>query len=395
MAEMAGPGRVLQVNVSSGGVPKLPVGETWVSTLGLAGDEHADRTTHGGPHRAVCLFAVEAIERLQAEGHPVGPGGVGENLTTTGIEWSLLPVGTRARVGDKLLLELADTAGPCTTQKPNFSDGRYSRISIDLHPSDARMYARVLEEGTVRAGDPIELLPVAADSRAEIELMLDRLDWALGKSSLAGWREAAAEGRDIRIVADGELVMAAAPASPGARYNQALGLARLPNLIGDAQRFFDEGGADGWIVADSEPWPGAAADPPLDMFGAAPGEIAEAAAPDGIEIRVDPAHDGVHEVRLTAVSGAEEVGRAWLYVYNRTGWMRGAFVEPAIRGRGLQRALISARARLAEGRGCDLVGATAEPGTVSASNMVASGFRRLAGRSQYRYTPPAMASPSR
>lgn len=395
MAEMAGPGRVLQVNVSSGGVPKLPVAAAWVSALGVAGDEHADRTTHGGPHRAVCLFAVEAIERLQAEGHPVEPGGVGENLTTAGIEWSLLPVGTRARVGDKLLLELADTAGPCATQKPNFSDGRFSRISIDLHPADARMYARVLEEGTVRAGDPIELLPVAPDSRATVELMLDRLDWALGKSSLAGWREAEADGMDIRIVADGELVMAAAPASPGARHNQALGLARLPNLIGEAQRFFDEGGADGWIVAEIEPWPAAVADPQLDMFGAAPGEIAQAAAADGIEIRVDPAHDGVHEVRLTAVSGGEEVGRAWLYVYNRTGWMRGAYVEQAIRGRGLQRALISARARLAEQRGCDLVGATAEPGTVSAANMVASGFRRLAGRGQYRYTPPAMASPSR
>jgi MOSC domain-containing protein YiiM/GNAT superfamily N-acetyltransferase len=384
---MAVSGRVLQVNVSSGGVPKLPVAQAWVGTLGLAGDAHADRTTHGGPHRAVCLFAIEAIERLQLEGHPVAPGGVGENLTTTGIEWSLLPVGTRARIGETLLLELADTAGPCATQKPNFSDGRFSRISIDLHPSDARMYARVLQEGTVRQGDPIELLPVAPDSRAAVEVMLDRLDWALGRSSLAGWREAAAEGMDIRIVADGELVMAAAPNSPGARYNQALGLARLPNLIGDAQSFFDSNGVTGWVVTDDEPWPGAVADPPLDMFGAAPAEIAEVAAADGIEIRVDPAHDGVHEVRLAAVSGVEEVGRAWLYVYKQTGWMRGAFVEPEWRGRGLQRALTSARARLAEERGCDLVGATAEPGTVSASNMVASGFRRLAGRSQYRYSP--------
>jgi MOSC domain-containing protein YiiM/ribosomal protein S18 acetylase RimI-like enzyme len=391
---MAVSGRVVQVNVSSGGVPKLPVGEAWVSTLGVAGDGHNDRTTHGGPHRAVCLFGIEAIERLQAEGHPVGPGGVGENLTTEGIEWSLLPVGTRARVGDKLLLELADTAGPCATQKPNFSDGRFSRISIDMHPSDARMYARVLEEGTVRTGDPIELLPVAPDSRAMVELTLDRLDWALGKSSLAGWREAEAQGMDIRIIADGELVMAAAPANPGARYNQALGLARLPNLIGDAQRFFDENRTVGWVVAENEPWPGAVADPPLDMFGAAPGEIAEVAAPDGIEMRVDPAHDGHHEVRLVAVHDGQEVSRAWLYVYNRTGWMRGAYVEPAWRGRGLQRALISARARLAEERGCDVVGATAEPGTVSASNMHASGFRRLSSRGQYRYAPPAMVSPA-
>ena len=100
-------GRVLQVNVSPGGLPKLPVDQAWVSLLGLDGDGHNDRTVHGGPHRAVCLFGIEAIERLQAEGHPVGAGGVGENLTTTGIEWSLLPAGTRARIGDEVLLEIS------------------------------------------------------------------------------------------------------------------------------------------------------------------------------------------------------------------------------------------------------------------------------------------------
>jgi hypothetical protein len=92
--------------------------------------------------------ASRRYERLQAEGHPVGAGGVGENLTTTGIEWSLLPAGTRARVGDEVVLEYADTASPCATQRPNFSDGRFSRISIEIHPSDARMYARVIEEGS-------------------------------------------------------------------------------------------------------------------------------------------------------------------------------------------------------------------------------------------------------
>jgi len=89
-------GRVLQVSVSPGGLPKLPVERAWVGRLGLEGDAHHDDTVHGGPHRAVCLFGIEAIERLQAEGHPLGSGSVGENLTTSGIEWSLLPVGTYA-----------------------------------------------------------------------------------------------------------------------------------------------------------------------------------------------------------------------------------------------------------------------------------------------------------
>ena len=90
---------------------------------------------------------------------------------------------------------------------------------------------------------------------------------------------------------------------------------------------------------------------------------------------------------MVARSGDAEVARAWLYTYRDTGWMRGAYVEPAWRGRGLQRSLLHARARLAAERGCDLVGTTAEPDTVSAANMIAVGLRRLAKRSQYRYEP--------
>ena len=85
-------GKVLQVNISGGGVPKKPVERAWVGVLGLEGDAHRENTVHGGPHRAVCLFGIEVIERLQSEGHPVEPGSVGENLTTSGIEWSLAGV---------------------------------------------------------------------------------------------------------------------------------------------------------------------------------------------------------------------------------------------------------------------------------------------------------------
>src|SRR3954453_18312689 len=99
-------GRVLSVNVSAGGVPKLPIERAWVGPLGLDGDKHREMTVHGGPYGAVCLFAIEAIERLQAEGHPVQPGSVGDNLTTSGIEWPLQPTGTRARIGPDLVIEL-------------------------------------------------------------------------------------------------------------------------------------------------------------------------------------------------------------------------------------------------------------------------------------------------
>ncbi len=57
----AGNGRVVQINVSDGGVPKRPIERGRVGPLGLAGDGHRDRRHHGGPDRALCLLSLEVI----------------------------------------------------------------------------------------------------------------------------------------------------------------------------------------------------------------------------------------------------------------------------------------------------------------------------------------------
>ena len=63
-------GRVLQVNISPGGVPKHPVERAWVGRDGARRRRPPPRYVHGGPHRAVSLLGIEAIERVQADGHP-------------------------------------------------------------------------------------------------------------------------------------------------------------------------------------------------------------------------------------------------------------------------------------------------------------------------------------
>src|SRR4051812_22185876 len=184
-------GRVIQVNISPGGVPKRPVAAARVGRDGLDGDRHDHDRVHGGPHRAVALFALEAIERVRADGHPgVTPGAVGENLTTSGIELSLLPVGTRLAVGSEVVLEIASPANPCDVIKGAFSAGKSGRISILLHPDDSRMYARVLREGTVRPGDAIDVLPAEAGTDAAVQRELDLLEAVEGETWLAMWRAA-------------------------------------------------------------------------------------------------------------------------------------------------------------------------------------------------------------
>ena len=244
-------GRVLQVNVSPGGVPKLPVaGPVRVTRLGLEGDAHREETVHGGPHRAVALFAIEAIRRVAADGHPIAPGTAGENLTTEGIELARLPVGTRLAIGDELVLELSAPDNPCRTIRGSFSDGRFARILILTHPTDSRMYARVLREGVVRAGDPIIVLPPAPDSRATELALLARVDAARRTSSVAIWQAAAAAGLDVRVVDDGEIALVASPALPGPWLNRTAGLVLLPNLVGRALDHFRAAGTTGWLDLD-------------------------------------------------------------------------------------------------------------------------------------------------
>ena len=62
--------RIFQINVSSGGAPKLPVHAATVTPGGLEGDHQNDRKNHGGPDKALCLYSLERILALQAEGHP-------------------------------------------------------------------------------------------------------------------------------------------------------------------------------------------------------------------------------------------------------------------------------------------------------------------------------------
>lgn len=157
-------GRIVSVNVSPGGVPKRPVASAWVGRLGLNTDGHAEPPpTHGGPEQAVCLYAVEAIERVAADGHQAFPGAYGENLTLEGIDWGSLRAGDVLAIGEGgLRLELASYAGPCQTIAHWFVQRRIARISPLVHPEDARWYARVMVEGRAAAGDSVQVERVGA-----------------------------------------------------------------------------------------------------------------------------------------------------------------------------------------------------------------------------------------
>jgi len=113
---------------------------------GLVGDAHA-----GNWHRQVSLLAEESIAKAREKGLDVGPGDFGENLTTTGLDLPHLPIGTRLRVGDQVVLEVTQIGKVC-----------HSRCAIYYQAGDCIMpregiFARVICGGEVRTGDTIEV----------------------------------------------------------------------------------------------------------------------------------------------------------------------------------------------------------------------------------------------
>ncbi len=414
-----GHGRIVQVNVSAGGVPKHAVPGTRVGRLGLDGDAQAHPGVHGGPHRAVALFAIEAIQRVAAEGHPIGPGAAGENLTTEGVELAELAPGTRLGFPSGLELEIASPDNPCDTIRGSFIDGKSGRISILKHPLDSRMYARVLREGAVATGDAFQVLAPLPASQAKLLHLVERLETNERRFWLATWEAVAATGADLRVLDLGDLVVCAAPALPGGHFNAAYGLRFVPVLRDRVLDHFRSNGVRAWIVDVEPPLPGLEPEVRGSVLGAEAEQIKVAPAVAGLTIREvgrDQAAlwesvlcegsglDGA--VRATWLAAAGEIaaipgmhlllaeldGRpaaaAGLYTRARVGGLSSAAVLPWARGRGIHGALISARARLAEAHGCTIVTAQAETDSQSERNMLRLGLERLLMRGIYRVEIP-------
>jgi MOSC domain-containing protein YiiM len=154
---MSSIGVLRSINVSGGGVPKLPRHSAVVERTGIVGDRQRDLRIHGGPDRAVSLYSLDLIEQLRAEGHTIEPGSTGENLTISGIDWSLMVPGAQVDVGG-VHLWLTKYAHPCRNITASFKDDDSTRVSQKVHPGWSRLYARVVRPGVVTIGDEVRLI---------------------------------------------------------------------------------------------------------------------------------------------------------------------------------------------------------------------------------------------
>ena len=144
--------KLVQLNVSKGGMPKLPMTEARVTRDGVGDDWQLNRKYHGGCDRAVCLYSVELYSWLAKEhGIDLGPGSVGENFTTQGLDLQTIQVGDRLRVG-ACLIQITKVRVPCK------SLNQWHPKLLEVIVGHSGWLARVLEPAVVRPGDSIELI---------------------------------------------------------------------------------------------------------------------------------------------------------------------------------------------------------------------------------------------
>jgi hypothetical protein len=142
-----------------------------IAGLGVEGDAHCGPTVRhrsrvardpSRPNlRQVHLLQTELFAEVAEHGYRLGPGDLGENVSTTGVDLLALPVGTLLRLGDQAHVRLTGLRNPCwqidrfadgllPLMRPRGADGRIARR--------AGVMAVVERSGLVRAGDPLHVV---------------------------------------------------------------------------------------------------------------------------------------------------------------------------------------------------------------------------------------------
>ena len=113
---------------------------------GVVGDAHA------GSKREVSLLASESIDKMRADLPELAFGDFAENLTTEGLPWEMLSIGTRLNVGEDIVLEVMQIGKRCHNKCDIFKTVGYC-----IMPTEG-VFARVVNGGVVRKGDGIEIV---------------------------------------------------------------------------------------------------------------------------------------------------------------------------------------------------------------------------------------------
>lgn len=148
--------------VSTGIYKEAVPGPVTVSRTGLEGDGQADLENHGGLDKAVYAYTIENYDYWKEESGraDMPPGLFGENFTVSGMPDEAVHLGDTFRIGE-ILVQVTQPRVPCF--KLGLRMGMADFVSHFMVSGRVGFYLRVLETGSVRGGDAIELVRADAE----------------------------------------------------------------------------------------------------------------------------------------------------------------------------------------------------------------------------------------
>lgn len=141
-------GKVIAVCTSPGkGTQKQNVGEAvFLADYGIKGDAHA-----GKWHRQVSLLSYDKIQQFRLRGAQVEDGAFGENLVVEGIDFRILPVGTRLSCSE-VILEVTQIGKEC-----HHGCQIFQKMGDCIMPREG-IFSRVIRGGIIRVGDEMKVM---------------------------------------------------------------------------------------------------------------------------------------------------------------------------------------------------------------------------------------------
>lgn len=140
--------KVLSINISDKtGVIKLPVEKAEFAEGGIKGDAHFGLDEI----RQVSLLADESVDKMRDMGLKLGAGAFAENITTQGIELKTLPIGTKLKIGETI--QVVSKIG----KECHHGCAIKQQTGTCVMPTEG-IFTKVLQGGSVKAGDEIEFL---------------------------------------------------------------------------------------------------------------------------------------------------------------------------------------------------------------------------------------------
>jgi MOSC domain-containing protein YiiM len=140
------------------GIYKVPAsGEVQITAHGIEGDFIGDQKSHGGPDQAIYVYGQTDYQWWErAQGATFAPGTFGENLTISDLESAQLRIGDRLRLGGAVL-EITSPRTPCSTLATRMAIPEF--VKQYRRAERPGVYCRVVQAGTVQAGDEVLLVP--------------------------------------------------------------------------------------------------------------------------------------------------------------------------------------------------------------------------------------------